>query len=148
MSLGRAAQEQWHSRSRRQSSTGDKIVRQRRLEMTAEAEALAQVLLNHQRSIRRPPEDRPKDPRPFTLQYKWLCERAGVPHLTPFVGRYLQQIAEWCVKNGWPPINSLAVNKTGVPGGGYDGAPLCDLLHWPQQASDSIVFAHYPRTVS
>lgn len=116
--------------------------------MTAEAEALAQVLLNHQRSIRRQPEDRPEDPTPFTIQYERLCERAGVPHLTYSVGLYLQQIAEWCDENGWPPINSLAVNTTGMPGGGYEGAPGCDLLHWPQQASDSVVFAHYPRTVS
>lgn len=45
-------------------------------------------------------------------------------------------------------VYALAVNDTGMPGGGYDGAPECDLLHWPDQAWDCIVFEDYPTTVS
>jgi hypothetical protein len=116
--------------------------------VTAAAQAIAQVLLDHHRSLGDPPPNRPDNLNPFTIRYGTLCERAGVPWLTRSVGRPLQEIAEWCVDSGWPPINSLAVNDTGMPGGGYDGAPECDLLHWPDQAWDCIVFEDYPTTVS
>lgn len=114
--------------------------------MTPEAQALTQVLLDHHRSVG-PPANRPENLDPYTIQYGKLCERAGVPWLTRSVGHFLQETAEWCDANGWPPINSLAVNDTGMPGDGYDGAPGCSLLQWPEQARDSIVFDGYPRTV-
>jgi len=116
--------------------------------MTDEAQALAQVLLNHHRSLPEHPANLPENLDPFTLRYGILCERAAVSHITRRVGSFLQEVAEWCDDNGWPPINSLAVNETRMPGEGYDGAPGCDLVHWPAQAWDCIVFEGYPTTVN
>jgi len=90
--------------------------------MTPEAQAITQALLYHHRSLESP-ESRPENPDAYTIQYGKLCERAGVPWLTRSVGQFLQETAEWCESHGWPPINSLAVNDTGMPGGGYDIAP-------------------------
>jgi len=115
--------------------------------MTDEAQALTQALLDHHRSMGAP-ANRPENPDPYTIQYGNLCERAGVPWLTRSVGQFLRETAKWCDDNGWPPINSLAVNDTGMPGGGYDIAAGCSLLQWPEQVRDTIVFGGYPRTVS
>lgn len=115
--------------------------------MTPEAQAITQALLDHHRSVG-PAETRPENPDPYTIQYGKLCERAGVPWLTRSVGQFLQETAEWCAANGWPPINSLAVNETGMPGGGYDIAPGCSLLQWPEQVRNTIVCRSYPKTVS
>jgi hypothetical protein len=49
--------------------------------MTDEAKALTQVLLHHHRNVCVPAND-PHDPDLFTIPYKTLCERAGVPWLT------------------------------------------------------------------
>ena len=48
-------------------------------------------------------------------------------------------------RNDWPPLNALAVNgETGMPGEGYDGAPGCDLLRWPEEVRRCIAFGGYP----
>lgn len=48
-----------------------------------------------------------------------LCSRAGVAYLTHKVGHFLEQVAQWCGGNGWPPINALVVNyESRMLGGG------------------------------
>ncbi|MCZ2153397.1 MAG: hypothetical protein LC114_05780 [Bryobacterales bacterium] len=123
--------------------------------MTAEATAIAKVLLRHHSQHCGAYEGViPKSITDTTVAqcvifYGSLCERAGVPFLTHGVGRFLGEIAEWCEENGWPPLNSLAVNRaTGMPGVGYDGAPGSDLLHWPEQVRKCIVFDGYPETIA
>jgi hypothetical protein len=96
--------------------------------MSGEARALANVLLDHHRRICRPRRLTSNAVTPdavyqSTITYGDLCARAGVPYLTRAVARFLAEIADWCNANGWPPLNSLAVNaQTRVPGEGYDGA--------------------------
>ena len=122
--------------------------------MTAEATAIANVLLNHHRQFCRTFNGAPENITDRMVEqsvifYGNLCERAGVPFLTHGVGRFLGEIAEWCEESGWPPLNSLAVNRaTGMPGGGYDGAPGSDLLHWPEQVRQCMVFGGYPETAA
>jgi hypothetical protein len=122
--------------------------------MTAEATAIAKVLLRrhsqqcgaYKGAIPKSITDRIV--KQSVISYGSLCERAGVPFLTHGVGRFLGEIAEWCEENDWPPLNSLAVNRaTGMPGEGYDGAPGSDLLRWPEQIRQCIVFDGYPETV-
>ena len=122
--------------------------------MTAEAEALANVLLRchdeYCRAFQGTSAERITDHmvEQSVIFYGNLCERAGLPFLTHGVGRFLGEIAEWCEENGWPPLNALAVNRaTGMPGEGYDGAAGSDLLHWPQQVRACMVFAGYPDTI-
>jgi len=77
-----------------------------------------------------------------------LCERAGLSHLARDVGPFLREIAEWCHDSGWPPINSLAVNyATRMPGQGYDKAPGCTFLRWPEEVAACIEFVGYPDAV-
>ncbi len=80
------------------------------------------------------------------IAYGVLCTLAGVPHLTRYPGRFLQEIAEWCAANGWPPLNALAINADeGHPGSHYDVAPECSLLNWPAEVDECIAFRGYPR---
>jgi hypothetical protein len=122
--------------------------------MTAEATTIANVLLQHHsqhcRTYEGTQPERISDGmvERSVIFYGNLCEKAGVPFLTHGVGRFLEEIAEWCEENGWPPLNSLAVNRaTGMPGIGYDGAPGSDLLLWPEQVRQCMVFGGYPETV-
>jgi len=123
--------------------------------MTAEATTIASALLKYHKEVCRgfngvPPENiNDRMVEQSVIFYGDLCERAGVPFLTHGVGRFLGEIAEWCEENGWPRLNSLAVNRaTGMPGVGYDGAPGSDLLHWPEQVWQCMVFADYPETIA
>ncbi len=116
--------------------------------MSPEARALAQVLLDHHREVCR----RPGEPLPSidsaVIPYGVLCERAGLSYLTHSVGPFLREIAVWCHENGWPPINSLAVNyATRMPGEGYDKAPGCSLPRWPEEVAACIDFLGYPGVV-
>jgi hypothetical protein len=114
--------------------------------LTPEARALARTLLQHRKEV-----ERGEDPSidACLITYADLCERAGVSHLKPEVGRYLREIAQWCHENGWPPLNALAVNHgTRKPGHGYDGAPGCSLARWPDQAAACASFEDYPDVVS
>src|SRR5260221_13743460 len=116
--------------------------------MTAEALALAKALLDHHARIVQRPGGPPRDVDACLIPYGTLCDRAGLPHLTRAVGSFLQEVAEWCRDKGWPPINSLAVNQDSrMPGEGYDLAPGCSLLHWPDQVKRCIAFAGYPDTI-
>jgi len=119
--------------------------------MTAEATTIANTLLKHHAAACEEfdgmaPEEIPDSMvAESTISYGILCERAGVPFLTHSAGIFLGEIAEWCDEKGWPPLNSLAVNRaTGMPGGGFDGAAGCDLLLWPEQVRQCIVFDGYP----
>ncbi len=116
--------------------------------MSPVAKVLAQELLTHHAQVCRGSAGHPADVNLCLITYGDLCERAGVPHLTRAVGNFLQEVAEWCEENGWPPINSLAVNgDTRMPGDGYDLAPGCSLLEWPGQAEACIAFSGYPASL-
>ena len=91
--------------------------------MTPEAHALAKALLNHHKQSCQARSVAGASADSHLISYTALCERAGLPWLTRAVGPFLREVAEWCQANGWPPINSLAVNAgTRMPGEGYDGA--------------------------
>ena len=116
--------------------------------MSPEAEALAQALLDQHKDVCRQP-GAPSSVDSCLVTYGELCSRARVPYLTHKVGHFLQQVAHWCEENGWPPINALAVNQeTRMPGGGYDGAPGCNLLEWPTEVKACIEFRGYPGKVT
>lgn len=80
----------------------------------------------------------------LSIRYGTLCERAGLPFLTRSSGGYLHEIAVWCEKEGWPPINALVVNESGLPGEGYDRAPGGGYAKWPEQVRNAIAFKGYP----
>jgi hypothetical protein len=103
--------------------------------------ALGQILLDHhQQTTSRHPLGAIFDINRDAIRYGDLCSRAGVPHLTRIVGGFLAEIAEWCAANGWPPINSLAVNgETRIPGEGY-----YDIAKWPSEVEECIRFNGYP----
>ncbi|HET6348516.1 MAG TPA: hypothetical protein VFH88_05470 [Candidatus Krumholzibacteria bacterium] len=117
------------------------------INLSEEAVAICQVLLNHQRSILRT-EKRP----PFSeclLTYRAVCEGAGLPVFIESVNRCLWEIAEFCADNQWPPLNSLVVNsKTLEPGKDYDKAPGCSLKSWTDEAQACLDFAHYPDLIT
>jgi hypothetical protein len=117
--------------------------------LTPEARALAETLLHHLKGVRRARGSEDLNIAACLVTYGDLCERAGVSHLKPEVGRYLREIAKWCHENGWPPVNALAVNyDTRKPGGGYDAAPGCSLVNWLDQVSACVTFEDYPDVVS
>lgn len=116
--------------------------------MSPEARALAQVLLAHHKRLRRGWAADSKVLESHLLTYADLCKQAGFQHLKPTVGKYLREIAGWCHKNGWPPLNALAVNyKTLRPGRGYGDAPGCNSNDWRDQVTDCIGFKGYPENV-
>lgn len=116
--------------------------------MTREAQALAQALLDHHKRLRCGGVDVAKILESRLFSYGDLCERAGLPHLKPKVGKWLREIALWCHENGWPPLNALAVNhKTLRPGSGYGEAPGCNLDHWGDQVAACMGFTGYPEKV-
>lgn len=114
--------------------------------MRAEARALAQVLLDHHRAkvALHPPKPGRIIPSRYTIRYGDLCSKAGAPHLTRIVGNFLQDVAEWCDASGFPPLNSLAVNETGMPGDGYDGAGGFIIVNWPSDVEACVRFTAYP----
>lgn len=117
--------------------------------MRPESKALGQTLLDHHRRMvsQHPPGRSPILGR-YTIRYGELCSRAGLPHLTRIVGSFLQDVAVWCQAAGYPPLNALAVNDTGMPGDGYDGAGDCEIVKWPDQAKNCILFTGYPAGIS
>src|SRR5690348_13660196 len=120
--------------------------------MTEEAISLARTLLKHHRQVcmkygATPQSVTDRMIQESVISYGTLCESAGVPFLTHGVGRFLDEIGQWCEENRWPLLNSLAVNRqTGMPGEGYDGAHGGDLLLWPDQVRKCIAFQGYPET--
>jgi len=110
-----------------------------------ESRALAQALLDHHRArvTELPPRGKPATAQ-YLVRYGDLCAKAGVPHLTRVVGPFLREIAEWCKAAGYPPLNALAVNQTGMPGEGYDGAGGYVMNEWPKDVEACILFTGYP----
>jgi len=112
--------------------------------MSPGTRALAQVLLDHHKQVCRRGQGAPSVDS-AVLPYGVLCERAGLADFAHRAGPLLREIAEWCHENGWPPINSLAVNyATRMPGAGYGKAPGCSLQRWPEEAAACIRFIGYP----
>jgi hypothetical protein len=114
--------------------------------MKAESSAMCQVLLDRLwlYIIREDGTSRPRSE--CLVTYGALCSLAGVPHLTRYPGRWLQEIAEWCAANGWPPLNSLAINaQAHRPGSLYHAAPGCSHEGWENQVDTCIAFRGYPR---
>ncbi|MGH7437282.1 MAG: hypothetical protein ACRENE_16520 [Polyangiaceae bacterium] len=117
--------------------------------MKPESRALAQALLDHHRLVtnKHPPPVKKIGPASYpsyTIRYGLLCDRAGVGHVLRIVGNFLGEVAEWCAENEYPPINALAVNETGVPGEGYDGAGGFKAAHWGDDVEKCIRFTGYP----
>jgi hypothetical protein len=113
--------------------------------MKAESIAMFQELLDHHRLVCVRADGTSPPRSACVISYGELCSRAGVPHLTRYPGRFLQEIAECCAANHWPPINSLAINaEEGHPGSHYDVAPGCSLLNWPAEVDECIAFRGYP----
>lgn len=117
--------------------------------MSPEAQKLAQALLDHHGKFCRWQSETSSSIDSCLMAYGDLCERTGLSHLKPSVGKFLSEVAQWCLDNGWPPLNALAVNHdTRRPGHGYDGAPGCSLARWEDEATACIKFGAYPALVS
>lgn len=102
-----------------------------------------------QYGLREPKEVTDAAIRRSVIAYGTLCDQAGMPFLTHVAGKFLGEIAEWCHKNRWPPLNALAVNnETRMPGEGYDEAKGCALLKWPDSVRKCIAFSRYPASYS
>jgi hypothetical protein len=112
--------------------------------MSPEAIRLTEILLEHHRTVCRPG----RLIESCLITYGPLCEKAGVPYLTQSVGIFLREVAEWCQIRNLPPINALAVNQaTRMPGAGYDLAPGCSALLWPNEVRTCIDCMTYPTDV-
>lgn len=110
------------------------------IRMSAEAVALYRTLLRHHELVCSPGAP----VNACLIFYDKLCNEAGVPHLTRIVGQFLGEVAELCASKGWPPINSLAVNKESrMPGDGYDEAVGCSLFSWADEVRACIDFRRY-----
>jgi hypothetical protein len=117
--------------------------------MSPEARKLTQALLDHHRNVCRFLKTTGPSIESCLIVYGDLCERAGLSHLKPNVGKFLREVAQWCHDNGWPPLNALAVNHDNRrPGHGYDNAPGCSLERWQDDVSACIGFADYPAVLS
>jgi len=119
------------------------------MRFSAEAHALGQKLLDHHRAVCRGVSVSASDLTDsqvarLSIRYGVLCERAGLPFLTRSSGGYLREIAIWCEQEGWPPINALVVNESGLPGEGYDRAPGGGYAKWPEQVRKAVVCKEYP----
>jgi hypothetical protein len=113
--------------------------------MKPESRALGQALLDHHRLVTKTtPPGKSIVRSKYTIRYGVLCDRAGVPHVLPIVGHFLGEVAEWCQADGYPPLNSLAVNDTGMPGDGYDEAGGFKIINWPGDVEACIRCTSYP----
>jgi hypothetical protein len=118
--------------------------------MRGQSRALANILLERHRSIcqllgRHQPEDVDTDDIGLSVTtYGDVCERAGLGRGFARAAKgFLCEIAEWCLANGWPPLNALVVNKErGYPGDGYSEAPGC--TSWESDVKCVIAFTDYP----
>jgi hypothetical protein len=116
--------------------------------MRAEARVLGQALLDHHREItaRKPPGKRILTTL-YTIRYGVLCDRAKLAHLVRMVGPFLSEVAEWCAAAGYPPLHSLAVGESQMPGVGYNGAGGFTTANWPADVERCIRFTEYPPTM-
>jgi hypothetical protein len=117
--------------------------------MSPEARALTRALLDHHRKVCRLQSKRSPGVESCLIGYGDLCAQAALSYLKPNIGKSLREIAQWCHDNGWPPLNSLAVNHdTRRPGHGYGSAPGCSLDRWQDDVTACISFAGYPTEIS
>ena len=81
-----------------------------------------------------------------TITYTKLAERLGL--LTPtWLPSSLGHLADWCLREGLPPITSLAVtDETGAPGAGYP-LPLESLAAQQSRARKFDWYAIVPPTM-
>lgn len=115
---------------------------------TPEARTLANILLEHHRFLRDHLKLTPDTVQPkHMLPYGELCTRAGMDYLTRGVGHFLPQVAQWCLSNGLPPLNAMAVNaQTKMPGDGYYAAAGSH-LDWWNDVQACIACSKYPQQV-
>jgi hypothetical protein len=113
--------------------------------MKPESRALGQALLDHHQLVtKKHPPGKKVVASKYTIQYGILCLQAGLPHLVRIVGTFLGEVADWCAEHKYPPLNALAVNETGVPGVGYDGAGGFKAQHWDIYVDECVRFQTYP----
>ncbi len=106
-------------------------------QMTPEARKLLLHLLEHQRKMQ----------KEILISYKRLCQKAGVPFNRATIGHYLFEVADWCDKNGLPPINALVVQKaSGKPGFNYTNAPG-GKRSWTQAVGESLTSKKFPSKI-
>jgi hypothetical protein len=84
-----------------------------------------------------------------TISYRSLLQNIRAPEsLAEGIGRYLEELAEWCESRKLPPINALAVNgQTRRPGAGYFLAPGCG-ANWNREVRECIACRSYPAEIS
>ncbi len=105
--------------------------------------AICNALLEHHRTVCLRPEG-PLPPEQCLVTYGQICDVAHVP-MSQAVNVFMHEIAIWCAKNKFPPLNSLVVNQDShVPGDGYDNAPNCSLANWTTERAECIAFRGYP----
>lgn len=115
--------------------------------MSPTATHLANALLAHHRAVCVPHVSRPPVVDACVIPYGDLWTRIGRPDDLVTIGGYLKEIAAWCAAQGWPPLNSLAVNgRKRRPGTRYSQAPGCSLETWEAEASACILFRRYPES--
>lgn len=98
-------------------------------------EQLFQSLLDHFWKAREGSADRDVGQYPggYCVSYGQLVKVSGVPLDPRNTGGPLFEVAEYCVRSGWPPIHSLVVRaKEGDPGTGYFRAKGTELDHLPE----------------
>jgi len=82
------------------------------------------------------------------ISYRDLLASIGAPEsLAPSVGKYLFEVARWCVDRGYPPVNALAVNSAlRKPGAGYFLAPGGE--DWDTEVKQCIACDKYPLRIA
>ncbi len=78
------------------------------------------------------------------ISYKDLLASIGAPEsLAPSIGKFLSEVARWCVDRRYPPVNALAVNGAlRRPGVGYFLAP--GGADWDAEVKKCIACDRYP----
>lgn len=111
--------------------------------MKPQSIALCNALLEHHRLAC------PTGREPFrscTIGYREICETAGVSQIHRHPGPFLFEIAQWCERNGWAPLNALAIDeKLGRPSEEYDLSPRCHLSNWCAEAASAVAERRYPK---
>ena len=81
------------------------------------------------------------------IYYGELCKAAKVSIPPVGIGRYLDEIGEYCEDNDYPLLNALAINREfKTPGLGYEGAHGGNRKLWHKQVRKCIAFK-YPEKV-
>jgi hypothetical protein len=79
-----------------------------------------------------------------TIYYGDLRKAAKVSIPPIGIGRYLDEIGEYCENKAFPLLNALAISKTfEKPGLGYEGAHGGNRRLWHKQVRECIAFGGY-----